>query len=151
MKDTLAPGLSFEFKFRVTEQKTVPCLYPESEEFREMPHVLATGYMVGLFEWACVRALKQYLDWPGEQTVGTHVSFSHVAATPPGLEVNVRGRLTRIEGRKLAFRIEADDGVERISEGTHERFVIYPAKFNEKVRRKLQHYVQRKTGPQGPA
>jgi fluoroacetyl-CoA thioesterase len=101
-----------------------------------MPEVLATGVMVGLFEWACIRALMPHLDWPGEQTVGTHVNLSHVAATPPGLTVTVRGKLESMEGRKLIFSLEADDGVDTISEGTHERFVIYPEKFNEKMARK---------------
>jgi len=41
-----------------------------------------------------------------------------------------------VEGRKLLFSIVADDGIDKISEGTHERFVIDAAKFNEKVAEK---------------
>ena len=80
MKDSLQPGLTFEFKFTVPENKTVPYLYPESPEFQEMPRVLATGFMVGLFEWACIQALNPHLDWPREQTVGIQVDLSHTAA-----------------------------------------------------------------------
>src|ERR1019366_515306 len=40
MKDTLQPGLTFEFKYRVPENKTVPYLYPEAPEFQLMPKVL---------------------------------------------------------------------------------------------------------------
>lgn len=138
MRGPLKEGMVFEFAYVVPEDKTVPRLYPESEEFQEMPQVFATGFMVGLFEWACIRAVKPYLNWPEEQTVGIHVNFSHVAATPPGLTVTVRGRLDRIEGRRLSFSIEADDGVEKISEGTHDRFIIYPEKFNRKVQEKKQ-------------
>ena len=90
MKDSLQPGLKFEFQFQVPETKTVPHLYPESPEFQAMPRVLATGYMVGLFEWACIQALNPHLDWPREQTVGIHVNLSHTAATPPGMVVTVR-------------------------------------------------------------
>ena len=136
MKDTLREGFTFEFKYKVPGNKTVPSLYPESPEFQEMPEVFATGFMVGLFEWACVVALKPHLDWPREQTVGIHVNFSHTAATPPGLTVSVRGRLERVQGRKLSFRLLAHDGVDTISEGTHERFVIYADKFNQKVTQK---------------
>ncbi len=99
-KDTLQPGLTYEFKFTVTEKKTVPYLYPESDEFQVMPRVLATGYMVGLFEWACILALKPYLDWPDEQRVGTNVKLSHLAATPPGLTVTVQVILVKVEGRR---------------------------------------------------
>ncbi len=123
-------------RYTVPENKTVPNLYPESDEFRDMPKVFATGFMVGLFEWACVRATRPYLNHPNEQTVGIHVNFSHVAATPPGLTITVKGRLDRIEGRKLSFSIEADDGVEQISEGTHDRFIIDTEKFTRKVERK---------------
>lgn len=137
MQNTLKEGFNFEFKYVVPRDKTVPSLYPESSEFQEMPEVFATGYMVGLFEWACVRAIKPYLDWPREQTVGIHVNFSHIAPTPPGMTITVTGKLDRIEGRKLSFTISADDGVEKISEGTHDRFIIYPEKFRTRVEGKI--------------
>ncbi|HWA12245.1 MAG TPA: thioesterase family protein [Burkholderiales bacterium] len=133
MKDTLKPGLTHTFRFRIPESKTVPHLYPESAMFREMPAVLATGYMVGLLEWACIEAIRPHLDWPAEQTLGTHVAFSHEAATPPGMTVTVEVRLTAVEGRKLTFAVQAHDGMDRISTGTHERFVIDAARFNAKV------------------
>jgi len=133
MKDSLVPGLRFEFRYMVPENKTVPYLYPDAPEFQLMPQVLATGFMVGLFEWACIQAVNPHLDWPREQTVGVHVNLSHEAATPPGLTVRVAGVLDRVEGRKLFFSLEADDGVHRISRGTHERFVIDAARFAAKA------------------
>jgi fluoroacetyl-CoA thioesterase len=136
MKDTLKVGLTHTFRFKIPESKTVPHLYPESGMFREMPAVLATGFMVGLMEWACIEALRPHLDWPVEQTLGTHVSFSHEAATPPGLTVTISVRLAKMEGRKLEFDVEAHDGIDRISVGRHERFVIDAARFNAKVRDK---------------
>jgi fluoroacetyl-CoA thioesterase len=136
MLDTLKPGLESEFKYAVPESKTVPALYPESPEFQAMPKVFATGFMVGLMEWACIRAINPYLDWPREQTLGTHVNVSHAAATPPGLEVTVKVRLTSLEGRRLAFEVEAHDGVDLIGRGTHERYVIDAAKFAERMARK---------------
>jgi fluoroacetyl-CoA thioesterase len=133
VKPTLKPGLTFEFRFTVPESKTVPHLYPESALFQEMPHVLATGYLVGLMEWACIEALRPHLDWPREQSLGTHVDFSHLAATPAGLTITVNVRLDRVEGRKLSFTVSAHDGVDLISEGTHERHVIDAERFNAKV------------------
>jgi fluoroacetyl-CoA thioesterase len=138
MKDTLRPGLSHQFRFKIPPSKTVPHLYPESQMFREMPEVLATGYMVGLVEWACIDALRAHLDWPREQSLGTHVSLSHLAATPPGLTVTVDVRLDRIDGRKLSFSITAHDGLDKITEGTHERVVIDNARFSAKVGEKAQ-------------
>ncbi len=133
---SLNPGLSYKFSFKVEENKTVPYLYPESPEFSIMPRVLATGYMVGLFEWACIQAINPHIDWPHEQTVGTALNLTHEAATPPGLTVTVRVKLESVEGRKLIFSIIADDGVDKISEGTHERYIINAAKFNKNANAK---------------
>lgn len=138
MKNTLKAGITHQFKFQIPPSKTVPHLYPESQMFREMPEVFATGYMVGLLEWACIEALRPHLDWPREQSLGTHVSVSHLAATPPGLTVTVDVRLDKVEDRKLSFTLTAHDGVDRIAEGTHERVVIDHARFAAKVADKAQ-------------
>lgn len=132
MKPTLAPGLAFTFRYRVPEDKTVPHVYPESPLFQEMPRVFATAYLVGLLEWACIEAMRPHLD-AGEQSVGTSISVTHTAATPPGFTVTVDVRLVAVDGRRLAFEVKAHDGVDPIGEGRHERFVIDAARFVKKV------------------
>ncbi|HCI52091.1 MAG TPA: thioesterase [Gallionella sp.] len=136
MKDTLIPGIRFEHRYRVPANKTVPALYPESPEFLAMPEVFATGFMVGFLEWACIMAIKPHLDWPEEQSVGTHINVSHEAATPPGLEVTATVELTIVDGRRLTFAVSAHDGIDTIARGTHERFVINKEKFDNKLRDK---------------
>ena len=138
MKDTLAVGLQYQHTFKVPASKTVPALYPEADEFLAMPEVFATGYLVGFLEWACIKAINPYLDFPNEQTVGTHINVSHQAATPVGLTVTANVELIEIEGRKLTFKVEAHDGIDVISQGTHERFIINKEKFDSKVLSKLQ-------------
>src|SRR5512137_1757456 len=91
MKDTLKPGIESEFTFPI----------PGSKEFQEMPEVFATGFMVGFLEWACIKAINPHLEWPREQTVGTHIDVSHIAATPAGFEVTARVKLVAVEGRRL--------------------------------------------------
>ncbi|HWQ38471.1 MAG TPA: thioesterase family protein [Burkholderiales bacterium] len=138
MKSTLRPGLTYRHQFKIPESKTVPHLYPESDMFRQMPPVLATGFLVGLLEWACIELLRPHLDWPAEQTLGTHVNFSHLAPTPPGLTVTVDVRLEEVDGRRLVFSLVAHDGVDTISEGRHERHVIDAARFRAKVAQKAE-------------
>ena len=133
MKETLKVGIRYEHKFTVPHSKTVPALYPESEEFMVMPEVFATGFLVGFLEWACIKAVNPHLDWPLEQTVGTHIDVSHEAATPPGLEITATVELIAVEGKKLIFSVEAHDGIDLISKGRHERFVINKEKFDAKV------------------
>ncbi len=136
MKATLKPGLTHELKLRIPDTKTVPNLYPESPEFQAMPEVFATGFMVGLIEWACILAINPHLDWPAEQTVGIRINVDHTAATPPGFEVCAKVRLIEVDGRRLVFDAELHDGVDTISKGTHERFVINAEKFIQKVQQK---------------
>ena len=100
-----------------------------------MPEVFATGFMVGLVEWACIEAIAPHLE-EGELSLGTHVDLSHDAATPPGMEVVARVRLEEVDGRKLTFSAVAEDARDRICEGTHRRFVIDRARFDAGVARK---------------
>ncbi len=138
MKESLKPGIEYELAYRVPESKTVPYLYSEAPEFQVMPRVFATGFMVGFVEWACLLAILPHLDWPIEQSVGTHLNLSHSAATPPGLEVRAKVKLVEVDGRRLRFEVEANDGVDVICKGTHERFVINAPKFIEKVNAKAE-------------
>jgi fluoroacetyl-CoA thioesterase len=136
MKDSLKPGIRYEHKFVVPSNKTVPALYPEAPEFLAMPEVFATGFLVGLLEWACIIAINPHLDWPEEQSLGTHINVSHEAATPPGLEITANVELIAVEGRKLTFVVSAHDGVDVVSQGTHERVVINKERFESKVSNK---------------
>lgn len=138
MYPTLKPGLTFEFEYEVPENKTVPHIFPESPEFQQMPHVFSTGFMIALIEWACMRFVNEHIDWPNEQSVGIDVNLNHTAATPPGMTVTVKGELTEVDGKRLVFAIEADDGVDRITKGTHQRFVVNAEKFVAKAKEKAE-------------
>ena len=70
MKESLKPGIGYEHRFVVPDSKTVPALYPESPEFTAMPKVFATGFLVGLIEWTCIKAVNPHLDWPAESDSG---------------------------------------------------------------------------------
>ena len=136
MASTLEPGMKFDFIYQVPTNKTVPHLYPEAPQLQEMPQVFATGFLVGLIEWACIEAVNPYIEWPRQQTVGIHIDIDHSAATPPGFTVTVKGILTKVEGRKLTFEVEVRDDLDQISAGTHQRFVIDAQRFNRSVAEK---------------
>jgi fluoroacetyl-CoA thioesterase len=135
MKPTLTPGLTHTLTFKVPENKTVPFLYPEAPGFVEMPKVFATGFMVGLFEWACIELMRPHLD-RGEGSLGIHVDFSHTAATPPGFTISVTATCTKVDGRTLEFEVSGHDGIDAIGGGRHRRAVVRWDKFNERVAQK---------------
>jgi len=132
----LKPGIRFEWTCQVPPRATVPALYHDTAFCRDMPDVLATGYMVGMMELACVNGIMPYVDWPREQSLGVHVSFSHLAATPPGMTLTIKGEVIEVEGRRVKFRVEAWDGIDRITEGVHERMLISPDRFNARLAEK---------------
>jgi fluoroacetyl-CoA thioesterase len=135
MKATLKPGLTHRFAYQVSENKTVPFLYPEASDFQDMPKVFATGFMVGLMEWACIQLMQPHLD-PGEGSLGVHIDVSHAAATPPGLTVTVDATCMAVDGKRVSFEIKAHDGIDLIGEGRHERFVVAWDRFRAKVAEK---------------
>jgi predicted thioesterase len=97
--------------------------------------VLATPEMIRLMEKAAVAAVDHLLP-DGYCTVGAEVNVRHLAATPLGMRVRVQAELVAIEGRKLTFRVEAFDEVEKIGEGEHRRVIIDLERFKERVETK---------------
>jgi len=132
MKPTLKAGLKHRFSYRVPGSKTVPQLYPEASELQVMPEVFATGFMVGLMEWTCIKLLEPHLD-KGEGSLGTHIDVSHKAATPIGFTVTVEAECVEVRGPRARFKLVAHDGVDEIGAGTHERFVVIWDRFNRGV------------------
>jgi fluoroacetyl-CoA thioesterase len=132
MKPTLRPGLTYRFAYTVPVGKTVPYLYEESSELAAMPEVFATGFMVGLMEWTCVQLLAPHLE-AGEGSLGVHIDVSHKAATPVGFTITVEAECIEVRGPRARFALRAHDGVDEISSGTHERFIVNWDRFNKSV------------------
>ncbi len=132
MRPTLKPGIAHRLVYTIPENKTVPYTFPESPVIASMPKVFATGFMIVLIEWACAELLAPHLD-AGEGSLGVHIDVSHRAATPPGMTVTVDAKCVAVAGPRLTFEVEAHDGIDLISEGRHERFVVMWDKFNARV------------------
>ena len=132
MKDTLKAGLEKTFSINVTNEKTVPFVYPESDLFQNMPSVFATAFMVGFMEWACMEALRPYMD-EGECTLGTMINVTHQAATPPGMSVTAHVKCIEVDGKRTLWEIEARDETEIIGKGNHERFTVNKEKFSTRT------------------
>ncbi len=95
--------------------------------------VLATPVMVMLLEEAALKAVEGLLS-SGYQTVGTRLDISHTAATPVGMRVKAYAEVTEVAGHKLTFRVWAEDEVERIGEGSHERIIVEVERFDKRTR-----------------
>ena len=94
--------------------------------------VLATPVMIMLIEEAALSAVEKHLT-PGHQTVGAQLNVSHIAATPVGMRVVAHAEVVEVTGRKLIFKVWADDESERIGEGTHERVIVDLERFDKRI------------------
>jgi predicted thioesterase len=47
-----------------------------------------------------------------------------MAATPEGMTVTIAVELTEVDRRRLGFKFEVHDELEKVGEGTHERFIV---------------------------
>ncbi|HEX6296726.1 MAG TPA: thioesterase family protein [Burkholderiales bacterium] len=126
----IAAGLSGTAELLVGEEHTAPSI--GSGKVR----VLATPVMINLIEAAALAAVEHLLQ-AGYQSLGTHLDVHHIAATPVGMKVVATARVIRVEGRTVAFAVEARDEKNLIGYGTHERVVVNVAKFDDRVQRKL--------------
>lgn len=100
-----------------------------------LPPVLATPVMIMIMENAALNAIKPYLD-AGESALGTRVDVRHLAATPVGRRVKGEAEVTKVDGRRIEFTIQATDGTEVIGTGSHERMIIDLRKFSERLQSK---------------
>lgn len=135
MRSSPKAGDEFVFSFKVTEAKTVPALYPESAMFRAMPAVFATGFMVGLMEWACIEALAPHLD-VGEGSLGIAINVDHTAPTLPGQVVTVTVTCDVADNNRFGWTVVARDEVDQIGKGRHDRAVVRWDGFNRRLDKK---------------
>lgn len=93
----------------------------------DMP-VLATPMMMALMENAAMLAVKDSLE-EGMTTVGGHIESSHLAPTKIGEKVMATAEVTKVDGKKIFFKLSAYCGKTLLGEGTHLRFIVDRQKF----------------------
>lgn len=94
--------------------------------------VLATPVMINLIEAAALAAIEpNILDT--QQSLGTFLEISHIAATPIGMKVTATAELVETEGRLLKLKVRAADEVEEIGSGMHHRIVVNSEKFSARL------------------
>ena len=94
--------------------------------------VLATPMMMALMENAAMLCVAGDLD-AGQTTVGGFISLSHLKPTPLGATVTATAELISVQGRKLTFKVHAEDGSGVIGEGEHLRFIVDGNGFMSKL------------------
>ena len=128
MKPSLQPGVALKRTITIDRARTIGFM---GEEAR----VYATPSMILDIEHTCRELILQHAD-AGEDLVGIDVSVKHLAASLPGMTVEITAKVIAVEGRKVTFEISARDELDAISTGTHARYVVDIAKTIERIKAK---------------
>ena len=97
----------------------------------DMP-VLATPAMMALMENAAMLAVAKKLP-EGCTTVGGHIESSHLRPTKVGDKVTATAEVTKVDGKKISFKVAAYSGDTLLGEGTHLRFIVDKERFMSKL------------------
>ena len=135
MSDQLRAGTTFEKTMTVTEAVAARHLAGKGIS------VLSTPELVRFIEECALEGVLPFLQ-PNQNTVGTRVDVRHMAATPMGMKVTARCTLAEVDRRRLAFTVEVHDEVEKVGEGTHERFIVDGDKHQQRIAEKLGRWKQ---------
>ncbi len=97
----------------------------------DMP-VLATPAMMALMENAAMLAVASELP-EGSTTVGGHIDSSHLKPSKIGDKVSATAVVTKVDGKKIEFKVSAYSGDTLLGEGTHLRFIVDKERFMSKL------------------
>ncbi|MBI4537694.1 MAG: thioesterase family protein [candidate division NC10 bacterium] len=99
-------------------------------------NVLSTPELIRFVELCALEGVRPYLR-DGQDTVGTEVNIKHLAGTPMGMRVTARCTLVGIDRRRLSFTFEVHDELDKVGEGTHDRFIMEKDRQQQRLREKV--------------
>lgn len=116
MRSTFESGVFGVRAFPVDVGRTIDFM---GEEAR----VYATSSLIRDIERICRELIVEHAG-PGEDSVGTKVSISHTAPTLFGIKGRITATDTDVDRKSVVFDISANDALDTICSGRHERFVV---------------------------
>ena len=129
MYENLKTGLTSTARVIVDGSRTISFMGDEGR-------VYATPELVRDIEITCRDLLLAYID-DGQDSVGTHIDVSHIAATPLGMWVDITVVVKSLDGRAVTFEFSAHDLVEQICRGKHSRFIVDVATTITQLKEKI--------------
>lgn len=119
-------GLKHTSELTVTESVTAIAMGSG-----DMP-VLATPSMMALMENAAMLAIAEALP-ECSTSVGGHIESSHLKPSKIGDKVTATAEVTKVDGKKIEFKVAAYSGETLLGEGTHLRFIVDKERFMSRL------------------
>ena len=131
MVKKIVNGAAKERKIIINEGQSTSFLW-------EGENVFSTPSMISEMEETCRLLLKEeFLQDEEWDSVGTLVNIRHLKATPVGAEIKLIAKVVKVNNRRVTFEVDAEDKIEKIGEGIHERAIINIPEFRERFNTKL--------------
>lgn len=99
--------------------------------------VFSTPMMIALMENAAYLCLKPFLD-EDETSVGIKIETTHESASPIGLAISARAKITEVSGKIVTFEVIASDAFGVIGRCLHQRAVVNTEKFVSRANAKFE-------------
>jgi len=128
VKNSLVAGISTTTKILVDRERTIAFMGDEGR-------VYGTPSMILDIEYIARNWLLDHLD-DNEDTVGTHISLDHVAATVENDSIEITLTVEEINGRAIKLIAQVKDSLEVVGKGVHNRFVVDKEKTFERLEAK---------------
>jgi fluoroacetyl-CoA thioesterase len=130
MKDKLQAGMFIEKKIQTTAEMAASRFHESS------PRVLSTPSLLTFMQTTCADVLAPFLD-KKEMAVSIKIEMSHLASTPIGMTITIRAEVIRVDGRRVYFKVDAFDEMEKIAQGYNDMFIIDEERFERGIKRKV--------------
>ncbi|PVX51754.1 putative thioesterase [Balneicella halophila] len=99
-----------------------------------LAEVYATPAMISFMENTAYRSIESFLP-EGYSTVGISINVQHTKATLPGKKVDCQSIVTKVDGKKVFFKIEASDEEGKIGTADHVRYIVNSEEFVARLKK----------------
>ncbi len=130
MKDKLQAGMFVEKKIQTTPEMAASRFHESS------PRVLSSPSLLTFIQTTCADVLAPFLD-SGEMAVTIKIEMNHLASTPIGMTITIRAEVIRVDGRRVYFKVDVFDEMEKIAQGYNDMFIIDEERFERGIKRKV--------------
>ncbi|WP_411679648.1 thioesterase family protein [Clostridium thailandense] len=125
-----------EFNVKEGITSTIETCVTENDTARKLGSgnldVFSTPMMIALMENTSKSCVDLHLPY-GYTTVGIEVNVKHLKASVVGMKIRCEALLTKVEGKRLFFNVQAWDETGKIGEGTHARYIVNSEDFMKRV------------------
>ncbi len=130
MQKKLAVGMFIEKNIQTTPEMAASRFHESS------PPVVSTPSLITFMQTTCADLIAPFLEG-NEMAVSTKIEMNHLASTPIGMSIIIRAEIIKIDDKRINFKVEAFDDIEKIASAFNDMYIIDEERFERGLKRKL--------------